>query len=169
MTHGDLTVIAFHSLKTFLTTKSQANLSELQLQALYALMDNLSRLAFGEITGRYAWPLPMGFGKTQSIKHWSATMAKSGLPFGVAIACSQLRALNEINDCLVNDFGVPQSKIGTLVSTDKAPQGSGRFVADGNGSQILLLTHARVHMGESKLSRYWTRDKNVGSCALMNR
>lgn len=155
MTHADLTTKAFKSLKRFLTTKAHTNLTKQQLKALHALMDNLSRLAFGELTGRYAWALPVGCGKTQSITHWCSALVKSRLDFGVAIACSQVKALNAINDFLVKKLHVPQSKIGTLVGKDKAKDVIGRRVFDGSDSQILLMTHARVHMGESELARYW--------------
>lgn len=155
MTHTALTTRAFESLKSFLTTKAQTNPTEQQLKALYALMDNLSRLAFGEITGRYAWALPVGCGKTQSITHWCSAVVKSQLDFGVAIACSQVNALNDINDFLVKELHVPQSKIGTLAGRDKAKDVTGRHVFNGRESQILLMTHARVHMGENELARYW--------------
>jgi hypothetical protein len=155
MTHAELTTRAFESLKSFLTTKAQTNPTEWQLKALYALMDNLSRLAFGEMTGRYAWALPVGCGKTQSITHWCSAVVKSHLDFGVAIACSQVNALNAINDFLVKELHVPQSRIGTLVGRDRAKDVTGRHVFDGSNSQILLMTHARVHMGESELVRYW--------------
>lgn len=155
MTHSDLTTKAFASLKHFLTTKAQTNPTERQLNALHALMDNLSRLAFGEMTGRYAWALPVGCGKTQSISHWCAAVANSNLNFGVAIACSQVKALNDINDFLVKELRVPQSTIGTLVGNDKAKDVAGRRVFDGDTSQILLMTHARVHMGKNQLTRYW--------------
>lgn len=155
ITHADLTTRAFTSLNNFLTTKAQTNPTERQLKALYALMDNLSRLTFGEISGRYAWALPVGCGKTQSITHWCSAVVKSHLNFGVAIACSQVKALNDINAFLVKELHVPQSKIGTLVGRDKARDVVGRHVFDGRESQILLMTHARVHMGESELARYW--------------
>jgi hypothetical protein len=140
---------------TDLTTKAHTNPTEQQLKALHALMDNLSRLAFGKMAGRYAWALPVGCGKTQSITHWCSAVVKSRLDFGVAIACSQVTALNAINDCLVKELHVPQSKIGTLVGRDRAKDVTGRHVFDGSDSQILLMTHARVHMGESELARYW--------------
>ncbi len=155
MTHAALTTRAFESLKSFLTTKAQTNPTERQLKALYALMDNLSRLAFGEISGRYAWALPVGCGKTQSITHWCSAVVKSRLDFGVTIACSQINALNDINEFLVKELRIPQSKIGTLAGRDKAKDVTGRHVFNGADSQILLMTHARVHMGESELARYW--------------
>lgn len=155
MTHEDLTVRAFHSLKTFLTTKAQTNPTEPQLKALYALMDNMSRLVFHETTGRYAWPLPVGCGKTTSACHFAAQIVKDQLPVSVAIACSQVSALNDINRFLVETLHVPQKSIGTLVSYDKTAEVEGQFVRDGTNSQVLLMTHARIHMGDEQLLRYW--------------
>ena len=40
-------------------------------------MDNISRLAFNDMAGRYAWPLPVGCGKTQSACHGVASMLKA--------------------------------------------------------------------------------------------
>jgi hypothetical protein len=155
LTHTDLTARAFASLSHFLTNKAKSNPTEAQLKVLYALMDNLSRLAFKETTGRFAWALPVGCGKTQSTMHWCAKMLEAKLDFGVAIACGQISALNDINDFLVHQLHVPQDLVGTLVSKDVADDLSGRLTFDGNDFPILLVTHARIHMGSDELSRYW--------------
>lgn len=152
----ELTSRAFRNLKAFLSTKAQTNPTERQLHALHALMDNMSRLVFHKATGRYAWPLPVGCGKTTSACHFVAQVVKDRVPVSVAIACSQVSALNEINKFLVEQLHVSQKTIGTLVSYDKATDVRGRYVRDGTASQILLMTHARIHMGEKALSRYWT-------------
>ena len=155
ITHTDLTARAFASLRTFLTNKAKSNPTNAQLKVLYALMDNLSRLAFKETTGRFAWALPVGCGKTQSMMHWCAKMLEGKLDFGVAIACGQVSALNDINDFLVHQLHVPQDRVGTLVSKDVADDVSGRLTFDGNDFPILLVTHARIHMGSEELTRYW--------------
>src|SRR5262249_40165971 len=132
ITHTDLTARAFDSLRTFLTHKAKSNPTEAQLKVLYALMDNMSRLAFKETTGRFAWALPVGCGKTQSVMHWCAKVLEAKLDFGVAIACGQVSALNDINEFLVHQLHVPQDLIGTLVSKDVADEVAGRLTFDGN-------------------------------------
>lgn len=155
ITHSDLTARAFSSLRNFLTNKAKSNPTEAQLKVLYALMDNLSRLAFKETAGRFAWALPVGCGKTQSTMHWCAKMLEAKLDFSVAIACGQVSALNDINDFLVHQLHVPQDLIGTLVSKDVAGDVSGRLTFNGNDFPILLVTHSRIHMGSDELARYW--------------
>jgi hypothetical protein len=155
ITHTDLTARAFASLRYFLTHKAKSNPTEAQLKVLYALMDNLSRLAFKETTGRFAWALPVGCGKTQSTMHWCAKMLEANFDFGVAIACGQVSALNDMNDFFVRQLHVQQDLIGTLVSKDVADEVSGRLTFDGNDFPILLVTHARIHMGSDELPRYW--------------
>ena len=154
-THTDLTARAFDSLRNFLTNKAKSNPTEAQLKVLHALMDNLSRLAYKETTGRFAWALPVGCGKTQSTMHWCAKVLEAKLDFAVAIACGQVFALNDINDFFVHQLHVPQDLIGTLVSKDVADDVSGRLTFDGDDFPILLVTHARIHMGSDALSRYW--------------
>ena len=156
MEHHELTNAAFNSLRNFLTYKVKSNPTEPQLKALAALMDNMSRLAFKDMAGRYAWPLPVGCGKTQSACHWVAAMLKANAGKSVVIACGQVSALNDINRTLVHDLHVDQSLVGTLVGYDKASDVTGRLVFDGSQVPVLLVTHARVHMGSDELSRYWS-------------
>src|SRR5215472_5966699 len=155
---------AFNNLRAFLTNTAKSNPTEPQLKALYALMDNMSRLVYGLTEGRYAWPLPVGCGKTTSACHFVAQIVKDKLPFSVAIACSQVSALNDLNRFLVETLKVPQELIGTLVSHDKASDVSGQLVFDGNECPILLVTHVRIHMGAEELPRYWKfqgRDRDL--------
>lgn len=152
--HTDLTARAFASLRNFLTNKAKSNPTEAQLKVLFALMDNLSRLAFKETTGRFAWALPVGCGKTTSACHFVAEAVKEGFSF--VIACGQVSGLNDINDFLVHQLQVPQAMIGTMVSQDKLADVTGRCAFDGKEFPILLVTHARIHMGQDQLTRYWT-------------
>lgn len=145
---------AFNKLRHFLVNTAKTNPTEAQLKALYALMDNFSQLTHKTITGRYAWALPVGCGKTTSASLFVAEAIKEGYSF--VIACGQLSGLNDINDFLVKTLHVPQHLIGTMVSKDLADMVAGRSVVNGEEYPILLVTHARVHMGNAELQRYWT-------------
>ncbi|MBX3301592.1 MAG: hypothetical protein KF693_05190 [Nitrospira sp.] len=153
-TSAELTTAAYQRLEHFL--RRNTNPTEQQLRALHALMDNFSRLTHKEATGRYAWPLPVGFGKTSSACHYVAEAIKDGFSF--VIACGQLQGLNDINKVLVTNLGVDQDLIGTLVNIDLHKDVQGTIAYQPEQFPILLVTHARVHMGKEQLERYWKYD-----------
>jgi hypothetical protein len=82
-------------------------------------------------------------------------MLKAHTGHSVVIACGQVSALNDINDILVRTLSIDQALVGTLVGQDKASEVTGRLVFSGHDVPVLLVTHARVHMGDGELDRYW--------------
>ena len=49
-------------------------------KALYSLVASFTDMAQGHLTGRVAFPISTGCGKTRAIVEWSAAVSKLGLP-----------------------------------------------------------------------------------------
>jgi hypothetical protein len=117
-------------------------LTEKHREALYCVVGRFTMLANGAVSGRFAYDLPCGGGKTQAIVAWCAACHELGLPYSVAVCASKVEALCDLKrDLMAN--GVPEEKIGLIHSY--GPKGASLPPTEGNEErQFLLVTHARV-------------------------
>lgn len=165
-----LTDTAHDDLCTFLTSKGNT-LGDDHKAALLALLDLFSQLASGTLTKRVAVGLPCGMGKTSAVKAWLGALAKlGGNPMesvGVSVASSKVEELCDLKRSLVDDFNVPADAIGIVHSFTHDPDWHSKSPdqrRSGTASEpatekpeecpILLITHARVHMGSDGLSAF---------------
>jgi hypothetical protein len=111
----DLTFRAF-DIVTANLSRFGNQLGEEHRTALMELVGGFTFLAFGLKKGRYAYSLPTGMGKTQSIVAWCAALHELGYSdVSVAVAAGKVEALCQLKrDLIVN--GVPPEAIGLIHS-----------------------------------------------------
>lgn len=153
---------AFANLVTTLEGYSN-DLAPDHMDALWHLLHDMSKMAHGLLTGRRAYPLSCGLGKTQSVIALCATLYARKSDRSVAISASKVEALAEIKRHLVERHGVSEEAIGFVHSYkyDKAKRDEARRgEAPGYASepatennelqhrQFLLVTHSRMRGGK---------------------
>lgn len=112
-------------------------------QLLRAMVDQL----YWVVTGRYAYALHCGAGKTQAVVALLAAMVSLQV-FGsgktVMVVAQQVKALCEIKQKLI-DAGVPEQDVGIMHSMTSAA-----FPSTGDEKRpIMLVTHARIQQDGS--------------------
>jgi len=134
-----------------------------QEAALKKLIETLTAMAGGETTGRLAFPIQTGLGKTQSIIAFASTLVEQGhYQVGMIVCASKVEALCDLKRALIAE-GVPSERIGLVHSykydKNKAekhfkeqcelPQGYASLhrTEDNQQRQILLATHQRIKGG----------------------
>jgi hypothetical protein len=165
--------------------------NDVQREALRKVLAMYTSMSAGEVHGRYAFPLPTGYGKTQSIVAWiTALNALSSMGFvdgvlwqhvSVAVCASKVEALCDLKRDLMAQ-GVPEDRIGLLHSYRykegyaKEFLATGKWVAKGyatlpdtgveNERPYLLVTHERVRAGKRKgtleeFTTYYEEPRNL--------
>jgi hypothetical protein len=138
--------------------------NEKHKQALKAILRTYSDMATGGRTGRWAFPLFTGGGKTQSIVAWLQAAhritSQAGGVVSVSVCASQVEALCELKRDLV-EAGIPKDMIALVHSYDALPEGESitsptiaakkKYASEPStpfdlvdSRPILLLTHNRV-------------------------
>lgn len=137
----DFTSTAFDRLQA--SMRSYGNvLSEAHRAALYAVVGRFTMLANGAASGRFAYDLPCGGGKTQAVIAWCAEMVLQNKPWSVAVSASRVADLCDIKRQLLEVHGVPESAVGIVHSYGDAADYP---PTTGNDERpILLVTHNRV-------------------------
>jgi hypothetical protein len=119
-------------------------LSTAQRDALHVITHRFTMLASGATTGRFAFDLAAGCGKTQAVVAWCAELVRLQKPFAVTICAQKINELCALKrELLIN--GVPEAEIG-LVHSDRDPTYD-RPTEDNENRRILLLTHENVRRG----------------------
>ena len=123
-------------------TRYGNTLSEAHRCALYAVVGRFTMLASGTASGRFAYDLPCGGGKTQAVIAWCAEMVLQNKPWSVAVSASRVADLCDIKRQLLEVHGVPEAAIGIVHSYADAADYQ---PTTGNDERpILLVTHNRV-------------------------
>ncbi len=134
--------------------------------ALRQIVHELSLLTFGVKRGRYAYPLPTGMGKTQSVVAFCTALVMEGFDDkSVVVSATKVEALAGIKRDLIAN-GVPEARIGLIHSYKHDPSLNSKGLPEGFASlpatdenderQIMLVTHNRIKGG--KLDRFnWYR------------
>jgi hypothetical protein len=89
--------------------------------ALYRIVQTYSSMACGETTGRYAFDLPTGCGRTQSVIAWCQAVHELQTGHSVVIAASKVEELCELKRKLV-EKGVPGESVGLIHSKHYDPE-----------------------------------------------
>jgi hypothetical protein len=119
--------------------------------ALCALNDSLTKMAEGQTTGRLAFGLPTGTGKTRAIIEWCASVHALKLPYSVAVSSSRIDALITMKADMLA-VGIPDSMIGVL--HESPSKGASNTDAENQDRQILLMSHQMIRASEKNLQRY---------------
>lgn len=125
--------------------------------ALRQLLTCLVEQALGVNTGRYAYGLPCGAGKTQAIVALMVSIHKLGLPISIAVSASTIKALCLIKRDLLQR-GVPEQMVG-LRHGKSLPELSGELAGESippeamantgdDDRQFMLVSHAHVRGGQ---------------------
>src|SRR5207248_4520661 len=76
-------------------------LNDQHRQALRRMLEIYSSMACGEIAGRFAFDLPTGCGKTQSVIAWCQAVHESQTNHSVVIAASKVEELCDVKRKLI--------------------------------------------------------------------
>jgi hypothetical protein len=127
--------------------------------ALSALNDTMTKMAEGSITGRLAFGLATGTGKTSAIIEWCASVQYLNLPYSIAVSSSRIDALVTMKAAMVA-AGIPEAKIGLLHESPKKAEknkdAASNTDAENHDRQILLMSHQMIRASEANLKRYNT-------------
>lgn len=153
ISHVDLSIPAYNRLDQLLHDRGN-KLSQDHRLALYALVGTMTEMAQHRLTGRWAFGLPTGTGKTTAIAVWCATLKADHI--SVAVSASKIEALCELKREMIKQ-GVEPKKIGLIHSKKYDPEkvdavrAGGREAdryasepSEGEDRQIMLVTHQRV-------------------------
>lgn len=146
-----LTAEAF-SLVTHLLEERGNTLSGPHKDALEQLMRLFTGYAAGTSSGRVAFPLPTGMGKTTGGAAFIAAMHTLGYRVPVAVAASRVQALIELRKELLA-LGVPEEDIG-ITHRDRSAEVPSTGCRPEDGRLVQLVTHARVRMGQDYLGLF---------------
>lgn len=117
-------------------------LSDMHRSALFELVDTFADYSVGRLSGRRAFGLPTGMGKTTAIVAFCAAVERLGYDVPIAVVASRAEALCSIKRDLI-EAGVRPQVIGIKHTVTGASEPS-----SGNESrQVQLVTHARVRGG----------------------
>ena len=140
-----------------------------QLETLAGVLKAYTDIVQGKLKGRYALPLPTGFGKTQSIIAWVSQLYRAGITDkSVAICASKVEELCDMKRELIAE-GVPDEHIGLfhsyrfdsekaeafLAGEEDLPPGFASMPSTDKHQekQILLVTHNRVR-GKTEVDQF---------------
>src|SRR5215831_4127817 len=62
-------------------------------KALYTLVEAMTNMATGNLTGPHAFGLPTGTGKTRAIIEWATAVTKLKIPYSLVVSASRIEAL----------------------------------------------------------------------------
>jgi len=119
-------------------------LSDLHKQSLLALVSEMTGYAEGKVSGRRAFSLGTGCGKTSAIIAWIVALYRLGLEsIAVSVSASKVEALCDLKKALLS-HGVPEHLIGIKHSYTEGVS----MPSTGNEDRrYQLVTHARVRGG----------------------
>lgn len=129
-----------HELLLTQLTKHGNEVSPQHALALEQLLDGFTKQGLGINTGRRAYALPCGSGKTLSVVAWIAAQYQLGLGLSVAVAAQQIESLCQIKSSLI-DAGVPEHLIGIRHAKGAAATYPDTGEAD---LPIMLGSHSRI-------------------------
>lgn len=144
-----LTQRAFSILKADLERYGNT-LSAFHESALMELCGLYSKIILGMKSGRYAYPLATGLGKTQSVVAFCTALHELGIKGSVAVAASKVEALCDLKRKLL-EHGIPEQEIGLYHSYRFDPQYSGKeetaslpATPEHEERRFMLVTHNRI-------------------------
>ncbi len=165
-----LTDLAFTRVKTALIGFGNT-LSTPHAHALRALVESMTKMAAGELQGRYAFGLGTGLGKTSAIIAWLTAVEELGLTgISAAVCASKVEALCQLKRDLIKN-GVPAEKIGLLHTYrhDSSAPKDARVLPNGYASEpstdnndsrpIMLITHQMLRGSNRSLDKFMSYER----------
>lgn len=123
-------------------------------QALFALVDSFTRMASGDLKGRWAFPIPTGCGKTRAVIEWATAVSKLKLPFSLVVSASRIEALCTMKRDMIKN-GIPRDQIGLIYALSKEPY-SEPATDDNESRPFLLCSHQMIRSRATNLDLYNT-------------
>jgi hypothetical protein len=134
-------------------------------KALYTLVESFTNMAEGKLTGRWAFPIPTGCGKTRAIIEWATAVSKRKDPHSMVVSASRIEALCTMKrDMIAN--GIPAEQIGLVYRPVYQTDSKGKqtkklvysepFTEDNESRPFLLCSHQLIRARESNLDLYNT-------------
>lgn len=126
--------------------------------ALRSLLQTFTDYATRTRSGRYAFGLPTGTGKTLAVISWITSVVLRGHEqIGVAVSACKVEALCQIKRALI-EAGVPEDRIGLIhsyacdhIKVEAGEEGYASEPSTGDDDrQIMLITHSRVRSQNDK-------------------
>lgn len=111
--------------------------------ALRKVLETYSKLAIESTSGRIAFPLAVGVGKTQSIASWCGSVYALGLPRSVLVCQERVESLEDLYTDLQSK-GIPADRIGLLHSKGDDARLPSCNLCDVEEFQFLLVTHSKI-------------------------
>ncbi len=142
---GRLSRLAFDVLTADLEARGNT-LSPMHRAALYELVDAFTGYCTGQLSGRRAYPLPTGMGKTSAVVAFATAAHRLGYRLPMSVAASRVLALSALKQDML-DHGIPEELVGLKHSASAGEEGL--LPSTGNDSRLVqLVTHARVRGGD---------------------
>ena len=121
-------------------------------KALYSLCDAFMSMSRGTLTGRWAFPIATGCGKTTAVVECCATLHQLGdIDSSVVVCASRIEALCKMQRDMI-EAGIPAEKIGLIYAKAAKDKYSEPCTTDNEGRQFLLISHNRAarerHLGD---------------------
>ena len=143
MTTHELTAKAHTRLVNTLQARKNV-LSIPHKKALFSLVESFMKMGAGTISGRWAFPIPTGCGKTTAIVECCAALHQVGNTATSAVVCaSRIEALCTMKRDMLA-AGIPANKIGLIYAGAKADKYSEPCTINNEDRQFLLISHNRV-------------------------
>lgn len=136
---SELTTLA-HKLLTDELSRHGNGISRFHSYALWQLVSSFTEQGLQIRTGRYAYALPCGAGKTLSVIAWIAAQYRIGLGLSIAVSAQQIDSLCVIKSGLI-EAGVPENQIGIRHTKGQAAAWPDTGEED---RPIMLGSHARI-------------------------
>lgn len=145
--------------------KHDNTLSKDHASALRVLLDAFSRMASGDLSGRYAFGLSCGLGKTSAVEAWLSALASNPnvlAQVGVGVAATKVEELCRMKRALIA-AGVHEELIALVHSYKHDPEGvkqgkpgvaSEPSTPNPETRPIALVTHSRINLGADGLDTY---------------
>ena len=153
VSHQSLTLPTFENLEQALVGYGNT-LSEDHKAALMELVGSYTKIIKGEISGRYAFGLDTGMGKTTSIIALCKSLHQiKANHVGILICQSKVEALCDLKRLMI-EAGIPEEDIGLIHSYKDAS-----YPSTNDQRQFQLVTHTRAR-SEKVLSHYQWKNRN---------
>jgi len=122
-------------------------------KTLYTLVESFMKMADGSLTGRWAFGIPTGCGKTRAIIECCAAIHHSGSSYSTVTCASRIEALCQMKRDMMA-CGIPASKIGLMYAAPKTVKYSEPNTTDNSTRQFLLISHQRIRANEKNIEQY---------------
>jgi hypothetical protein len=114
-------------------------------KALHAIVEAFTQMGQGNLTGRWAFGLAAGMGKSTAVVCWITALLQLGFGdrLSVAVACEEVESLCSLIDDL-EELGVNVNEDGPIGLLHRKQSARRRATPDYASKPVLFISHARV-------------------------